>query len=74
MLRLQIGKMGHAYQSLSVVPVDAVFVLAATAFISTGDTFGTQRYGVFPKYPGKFTAKLQDHRKVQAYGDSLDVM
>ncbi|KAL3161791.1 hypothetical protein ABBQ38_008883 [Trebouxia sp. C0009 RCD-2024] len=50
----EIGKMGHAYQSLSVVPVDAVFVLAATAFISTGDTFGTQRYGVFPKYPGPF--------------------
>lgn len=50
----EIGKVGHAYQSLSVVSVDALFILVATAFISTGDTFGTQRYGVFPKYPGPF--------------------
>lgn len=72
MLRLQIGKVGHAYQSLSVVSVDALFILVATAFISTGDTFGTQRYGVFPKYPGAFLPELQDHGPVQACSDSLN--
>lgn len=44
--------MGSVYQSLAVTTVDALFIATATAFLSKGSSFGTQRYDVFPKYPG----------------------
>ena len=44
--------MGSMYQIISITTVDALFITTATAFLSMGSSFGTQQYGVFPKYPG----------------------
>lgn len=65
--------MGHVYQNLSVLPADAVFILAATAFISSGSTFGTQRYGVFPQYPGTVIPKFIEHLHYQSCHNSWTV-
>ena len=62
---LQIADMGSVYQSLAVTAVDAVFIATATAFLSKGSSFGTQQYGVFPKYPGKTPNQQGNHLDIQ---------
>ncbi len=51
-LHLQISNMGPACQSTALATVDTVFIITATAFLSLGSLFGSQRYGDTPSYPG----------------------
>lgn len=61
--------MGGVYQSLAVTTVDALFIATATAFLSKGSSFGTQRYGVFPKYPGMISNHRVIHLEFQLRSD-----
>ena len=54
----QVSAWGPIYQAGTLLAVDALFILTASVFLSSGSHFGRQRYGLTMPYPGTIPQDL----------------
>lgn len=63
-MNLQTSVTEPVHLIVTIVLVDALFILTATVFLSTGGLFGRQRYPVTLNYPGVANIAYGSPRKL----------